>query len=166
MHRSTLIALVAILAAGSACGGSAEPLGPELSPAELRQVPTSAGVLAGVGYRLDGYLWRDFMPTIGGGGGGSPLMAALEVTAVGADAFPASVTVDRLWVVNGDEVWATHPVEEQPRGGAGATTLAVMAREGPRWGPGITVDVVVRLRAAGGGTMLLRAAGQPIHRTD
>jgi hypothetical protein len=166
MHRPTLIALVALLAAGSACDGSTEPSGPELSPAELRHVPTTAGALAGIGYRLDGYLWRDFMPTIGGSGGGSPLMAALEVTVVGASEFPASVTVDRLWVLNGDEVWATRPVEEQPRGGAGATTLAVMAREGPKWGPGITVDVVVRLRAAGGATTLLRAAGQPIHRTD
>lgn len=163
------IALAAVLAAGSACSGGADPFAPSgLGPAELRQVPTSSGTLAGFTYRVESYLWRDFMPTVGGSPSGSPLMAALEVTVNDDTAsFPASVTVDRLWVVNGEQVWETRPREEQPRGADGhPETLSVMAREGPRWGPGIAVDVVVRLRAANGAVLLLRAAGQPINRTD
>jgi len=56
-------------------------------------------------------------------------------------------------------------VEEQPRG-AGAAAFAVVARNGPKWGPGVEVDVVVRLRDAAGHGVLLQAPGQLIGRTD
>jgi hypothetical protein len=69
-----------------------------------------------------------------------------------------------MWVINGNEVWRATPREEQPR--EDPTRVAIVARDGPRWGPGIAVDVVVRLRGANGATALVRAAAQPINRTD
>jgi hypothetical protein len=44
--------------------------------------------------------------------------------------------------------------------------LEVFAEGGPKWGPGIEVDVVVRLRDAAGKSWYLKARRQPIHRTD
>jgi hypothetical protein len=41
-----------------------------------------------------------------------------------------------------------------------------VARDGPKWGPGIEVDVVIRLRDAAGRHVLLQAREQLVHRTD
>ena len=168
MRPVTSIATALTLAAAIACGGKSEapaPIGD--GAAELRQVPMTSAKLAGFTYRLDTYLWRDFMPGPDASANGRPLIALARVT-VNDDtaAFPAAVTVDRMWVVNGDDVWESLPREEQPRGSAKVETIEVVSRDGPRWGPGITVDVVVRLRGPGGTTTLLRAAAQPINRTD
>src|SRR5688572_17693235 len=118
--RPTLIALA--LAAGlAACGGRSEPPAPlEDAPAELRQVPTTSAPLGGFTYRLETYLWRDFMPGPDATAEGRPLIAALNVTVIDdTAAFPAGVTVDRVWVVNGDQVWRAIPREEQPRASSG-----------------------------------------------
>jgi hypothetical protein len=168
MRPLATLAIALTLAAGNACGGKSEspaPIGD--GAAELRQVPTTSAKLAGFTYRLETYLWRDFMPGPDASANGRPLIAVARVT-VNDDtaAFPAAVTVDRMWVVNGDGVWESVPREEQPRGSAKVETIEVVSRDGPKWGPGITVDVVVRLRDAAGNTVLLRAPAQPINRTD
>lgn len=168
MRTIATIALATTLVVVAACGGKSEPPAPiGEDAAALRQAPTRSAPLAGFTYSLETYLWRDFMPGPDAPANGKPLIAVARVT-VDDDtaAFPAGVTVDRMWVVNGSEVWETVPREEQPRGSAKVETVEVVGREGPRWGPGITVDVVVRLRGPGGATTLLRAAGQPIHRTS
>ena len=170
MRPVATLALVATLLAAVACGGKSEPPAPVggEDAAALRQAPTTSAPLAGFTYRLETYLWRDFAPGPDMGPEGKPLIAVAKVTVVDdTAAFPAAVTVDRMWVINGNEIWQTVPREEQPRGSSGKVeTIEVVGREGPRWGPGITVDVIVRLRGPGGATTLLRAAAQPIHRTS
>lgn len=169
MRPVATFALAATLGAAIACGGKSEPPAPAgEDAAALRQAPTQSAPLAGFSYRLETYLWRDFMPGPDTGPDGKPLIAVARVTVVDdTAAFPAGVTVDRMWIVNGNEVWQTVPREEQPRGSSGKVeTIEVVGREGPRWGPGITVDVIVRLRGPGGATTLLRAAAQPIDRTS
>ena len=94
-----------------------------------------------------------------------PLLASLQVrTADGSD-VPATVRADMVWVLNGSETWSVVPREEKSRSNT-APYYEVIARDGPKWGPGITVDVVVRLRDAEERAFLLRAPGQMIHRTD
>ena len=161
MSRLATLALVACLAA---CGGGSEPPSPSgETAAALRLAPAAADV-GGRTYRIETYLWRDFMPGPDASANGRPLIAAVTVSATDRSAIPADVRVDAMWVINGNDVWRATPREEQPR--EDPTRVAVVAREGPRWGPGITVDVVVRLRGANGATALVRAAAQPINRTD
>jgi hypothetical protein len=74
------------------------------------------------------------------------------------------VTADGAWVVFEDDVWATEVEEEFPRDVV-APSYEVVARGGPKWGPGVFVDVVVRLRHEGR-EVLLRAPNQRIDRTD
>jgi hypothetical protein len=62
-------------------------------------------------------------------------------------------------------VWSALPREEQPRHET-APIYELVARDGPKWGPGITGDVVVRLRDQSGQASLLRAAKTPIRRSD
>ena len=169
MRPVATLALAATLLAAIACGAKSEPPAPiGEDAAALRQAPTTSAPLAGFTYRLETYLWRDFMPGPDVGPNGKPLIAVARVTVVDdTAAFPAAVTVDRMWIVNDGEIWETVPREEQPRGSSGKVeTIEVVGRDGPRWGPGITVDVVVRLRGPGGASTLLRAAAQPIHRTS
>ena len=154
------IVLTAAVLALAACSGE-DTTGPT-TPAELRSAPAAVSV-AGQTLVLEAHLWRDFMPV--SPPDGKPLVAVLRVKAQGGGAPSAGVQADRVWVVNGDAVWEATPVEEHPRGAMGPW-LEVVARDGPKWGPGIRVDVIVRLRDAAGRSYLVRAADQLIGRTD
>jgi hypothetical protein len=151
MALSTLfIALAAAVAGGKPTGESGK--GPSVK--ELRAAPSEVK-RKGVALKLQTYLWRDFMPI--SPPGGKPLIAALKLRTAEGMALPEGIRIERVWVLNGDEVWA--PAVKTPG-------PDVVVRDGPKWGPGIQVDVVVQLPAEAGATLLLRAAGQPIQRTD
>ena len=162
-HR--LLVLAAVLAGLASACTSEQVLGPPaLVPVtpELRNAPQEVS-LGGVTVHLGTYLWRDFQPVTPPDG--KPLIAVLRVTSVDATAIPASVQADSAWVLNTNLAWATAVHEEQPRG-ASPASVEVVARGGPKWGPGIDVDVVVRLHDAAGTEVLLQARGQFIERTE
>jgi len=114
-------------------------------------------------YTLAASLWRDFMPMAPPNG--ESLIAALRVSP--ADAMPplANLAIDHVWVLNGEKQWSVAVGKPSGGGQSPATQLELSVRGGPKWGPGITVDVVVRLKQ-GKQTWLVRAAGVPIKRTD
>lgn len=107
-------------------------------------------------------LWRDFMPI--SPPDGKPLGVVLQVTTEDTVEVPAAVRADLVWVLNGGENWSAVPREERPRSET-SPVYELVARDGPKWGPGITVDVVIRLRDADGRTFLLRAPKQDIRGT-
>ena len=114
---------------------------------------------------LETYLWRDYMP--GGPVGGSDLRAVLWITAVDLQPFPADLDADRLWVINGNDIWETRfSGESRPRDLIHPHQLEKSAEGGPRWETGTRVEVVVRLVTLRGRTHLLRASGQLINRTE
>ena len=131
-------------------------------PPPIRNAPAEVS-LAGVALRLETYLWRDFQPT--SPVDGKPLVAVLRVRSVTGTAISATIHADSAWIINGDLAWATAVVDEQGRA-SGASFFEVVARDGPKWGPGIQVDVVVRLHDSAGHDVLLRAPNQWINRTD
>ena len=154
----TSIALAGLLLA---CRGN--PTAPvSLSVPKLRAAPTVV-TLAGKPLVLEASLWRDFMPI--SPPDGQPLVAVLQIKAADGSAVPSSVRADAAWVVFGDEVWATPVAEEQARDET-APFYEVVARDGPKWGPGVTVEVIVQLRDGVGPTVLLRAPDQLINRSD
>jgi len=118
---------------------------------------------AGVTLQVDASLWRDFQPI--SPPDGKPLIAILAVRTIDGTPIPPGLTADSAWIHNGDLVWGAAVVEEQPRG-AGASSFQVVARNGPKWGPGIEVDVVIQVRDATGQRALLQAPRQLIARTD
>ena len=75
----------------------------------------------------------------------------------------ATLVTLAVWVVLGDQVWETHTPEIVP---AGQGLLDVVARDGPKWGPGATVDVYVRVLDANGNRHYLRIPNQHVTRTD
>lgn len=117
----------------------------------LRGTPTSA-IVAGRPFQLSASLWRDFMPV--SPPNGQPLAVVIRLP----DQL-TTVRVERIWVIFGDEVWSA--AAEQVPG-----TQDWVAREGPKWGPGVRVDVVARLRDGSDREILVRAPDRMIQRTD
>jgi hypothetical protein len=144
----------------SSCGGA--PTAPSLFTVfELASAPTRVSV-AGKSLTLATSLWRDFQPIAPADG--RPLVAVLQVKTDDRSDVPRSVQCDTVWVLNGAETWSAVPREECSRADT-APVYELVARNGPKWGPGISVDVVVRLRDAEGRPFLLRAAKQVIQAT-
>jgi hypothetical protein len=159
---SRFFASMAACSLGIGCASS--PVAPDPIPSisMLRAAPTTA-TLSGQTLRLMPYVYRDFQPL--SPPDGRAMIAVLRVQTTDGSAFPTGVRVDSAWVLFGQEVW-TAPVEEtpavQPRSPMGEWVI----RNGPKWGPGVNVDVIVALRTSTGSTSLLRAPDQLIQRTN
>jgi hypothetical protein len=156
------LAGVAVSLPLAACAGSVGLAG-DMQPAELRSAP-EAVELTGITLRLETYLWRDFMPI--SPPDGRPLSAVLRILAEGGRPLPAGLRADRLWVVNGTEVWTTELGAPRPADPSRPDRLEYLARGGPKWAPDSRVEVVVRVLDSGGTVHLLRASGQRIKRTS
>ena len=161
-RRLVLTALARTLASACASDGPVGPLSLVPLTSELHNAPQQT-TLAGVTLQLETYLWRDYQPIAPPDG--EPLIAVLRVKSVDGASIPAALQADSTWIINGDLVWATAVHEERPRG-TDPRFVEVVARDGPKWGPGIAVDVVVRLRDGAGHEVLLQARAQWINRTD
>jgi hypothetical protein len=132
------------------CGSKpAEPSG----AADPRSAPEIV-TIGGQAITLAAALWRDFMPI--SPQDGKPLIAVFTATTVRGQAFPAGVTADRAWVFLGTDTWETSVTSEQQTA-PGASSLVVVAHEGPKWGPNVDVDVAIRLRDSAGTLYLLQA---------
>jgi hypothetical protein len=138
------------------CGGPASPS--PVTPSELATAPTKV-VFGGKAITLETYLGRDFQPI--SPPDGKPLVAILQVKTDDGSEVPGTVRADMMWVLNGTQSWSAVPQEERLRPET-SPVYELVAREGPKWGPGISVDVVIRLRSADGRALLLRAADQSI----
>jgi hypothetical protein len=143
------------------CGGSSPTSPSRVGISELSSAPTRI-VADGQSLTLAAFLWRDFMPI--SPPEGKPLVAVLQIRT--DDGSPASVRInaDTSWVIHDTEVWSA-TVEERPRAET-TPVYEVVARNGPKWGPDIAVDVVVRLVDSTGRAFLLRAPQQTIRATN
>ena len=157
-------ALAAIVAGFAGACSSERVVAPTVLPvfAELRNAPEIAS-LDGVAVRLETFAWRNFQPI--SPPDGKPLIVVVRIKSMDGTVIPSTLKADSLWVVNGEIAWAASVREEQPRGPDWSFFEAV-ARDGPKWGPGVTVDVVVRLRGASGQRALVQVRGQVVGRTE
>ena len=136
-----------------------DPIAP-IAASEIASAPMQINV-EGVEVLLQAYLYRDFAPV--SPPNGQPMIASVRVKAVNQRALPSSLRPESLHVVHGSEVWSAEPVRESIS--SDPTQMEFVARGGPKWATGSTVDVVLRLRH-GSTTLLLKAPAQQIHRTD
>ena len=153
--------LMTLLVALSACASDSptEPSSPGTA-AELRATPTSI-TSEGKTLRLDTDIWRDFMPM--SPPDGKPLVVIARVKTSDGSAVPAAFRATDIWLVHDDDVWSTSAIEERPRQET-PSVYEVVGRDGPKWGPGVDVDVIVRI-TDGSRVSFLRAANQPISAT-
>jgi hypothetical protein len=137
------------------------PLTPSPLLDELLAAPLVVNV-SGRDLKLETFIYRDLMP--GTDPNGSPLIALVYLEAVDGQPFPDGIDSDRLWVINGDRLWETEFSDEPGlRDPSHPYQLEKIARDGPRWGVGDRVEVVVRVKVPAAGTRLLRATHQTIN---
>lgn len=120
--------------------------------------------IAGVQLVLETYLWRDFMPV--SPPDGKPLRAAVNLIPVNSENLPPNITMDKIWIINGKEIWSdTLTYTGQKTSGTNIPTLKMMAQNGPKWEPGSLVKVIVRVKDDQGKIYLLQAKDQEIQKT-
>jgi len=154
------LALLSLIALLAACSGSDDS---HTTPtaSDLTSIPQRI-VVRGESLMLETYIWRDFMPIAPPDG--RAMIAAVSIKTVSANPIPPGIDADSLWMFKNGDIWATaFSGEDRP---SDPHVLSKVAREGPLWEPGTSVDVVVRVRDNSGQTWLLKAANQTIHRTD
>ncbi len=96
---------------------------------------------------------------------GGPLTVLVRVVEQNGNPVAPDLRLEYLWVVHGEEIWAAR-FSDESRPTPPPNELHGIAREGPKWGPDVAVDVVVGLRRGAGSLVLLRALDQVIDRTD
>jgi len=110
---------------------------------------------------------------------GKPMIGVFKVATSDKKSFPSGVRIDRAWVLFGEQTWETSEFREQSEGPANhkdsnekwincpdSAVCEAVARGGPKWGPGVFVDVVVQLTDREGRHHLLRAPKQYVARTE
>ena len=131
--------------------------------ARLYAKASDTAVIGSRRYVLKAFLWRDFAPP--SPPSGRPLASINWLIALDSGAVPETLSLEEEYVIHGDSVWRA-PYEDRP----GITFLYRQERRaggGPRWGPGIHVDVMARVRdAATGQDRYLSRKGVYIYRTD
>jgi hypothetical protein len=135
---------------------------PDIPRAVLQAAPDTI-VVQGRSLTLSAFLWRDFMPI--SPPDGKPLVAIVTITALDTARLPASISCDVVWIVYSGEIWKAW-LQREASGNVKPNQMSLMARDGPKWGPNVFVDVIVRVSGDSGQARLLRAPRQWIGRTD
>lgn len=104
-------------------------------------------------------LWRDFMPI--SPPDGKPLGGVVFITAMDGMVFGNAISSDAVWLVHNQEVWKGWLTNAS--NGGRTNQLAKSFSDGPKWKPGVSVDVVVRLNNDQNNVYFLRASKQLIH---
>ncbi len=91
-----------------------------------------------------------------------PIYGTCFVHAIDSTPLPPSLTMDVMWIVYNQEVWKTQLSEKHTQIVPQHITISKTFRNGPKWGPDVHVDVIVRVRYNEGSTQLLRASNQRI----
>ena len=144
---------VSILLCCFVIGCQGPPTGPDPRLSELLAAPTEL-TFGDVAFQAEVFAWRDFQPGPATPADGKPLAIVVRI----GQAFQTSA-IERVWVIHDGAVW-TAPAEQVPG------TTDWVARNGPKWGPGVTVDVVMLVRHPQFGASMLRRSGVLIGRTD
>lgn len=106
----------------------------------LRSSPDTI-TFAGAMFYLKADLSRDFMPQ--SPRNGKPLLCSNNL--IEKDSLPISSNVKliRQYVINGNDIWTN---EYSQINNYQSFTLQGIVRDGPKWGPNITVDVVCEFK--------------------
>ena len=147
---------LALTACASRVNGPSTPA----LPNDPAVVPTNVA-FGGATLALETYLNRDFMPF--SPPDGRPLTAFVRVRSTDGAPLPVGLGVSWVGVYFQGQVWLSAP---ESMALYDPSVVEAITRDGPKWGPGETADVVVIVSVAGGHRALLRAADQPILRSD
>jgi hypothetical protein len=157
MKARTLLAPLLVLTLAACARDAARITAPD--PNDPSSIPQLV-VIDGARLTLEADLWRDFMPFAPPDG--RPLAASFKVRNQSGAPLPGGLAITSARVYHRGEVWTSTPTTYETNDPA---LLLAASHGGPKWGPHVTVDVVVVL-TRGDKRLALRAADQLIGRTD
>jgi hypothetical protein len=117
-------------------------------------------------YILETYLWCDFMPICPPDG--DPLQGVVRMTVIDSQPFPDdTISMDRVWVIKGNDIWEDEfSYVDAPHATSHNYQLEGSFSGGPKWGPNVSVDVIVNVvRNDTNQSYLLMASNQMINMT-
>jgi hypothetical protein len=134
-------------------------------PSGVRDAPVSLSV-GGLVFRLHAYIYRNFMPLAtsqdDAGLAAQEKRSAMTATITLADdhglPVPPTLHAEKIWILQGESVWETNAIEERRND----TRCDFVVRNGPKWQPGSSVDVIVRLTDGSSRRFLLAIRQQAI----
>lgn len=162
MKTYTVVILSAVFLTCADIGDVLPPVPPDIPIRELLAAEDTVTV-DGRSLTLSTYMWRDFMPI--SPPDGKPLIGIAYIDGIDSASLPSTIKADAIWIVYDGQVWKSFFSNESSNPQK-PNRLEKVVRNGPKWGPGVYVDVIVRLLDGGEGAHLLRAAHQYIGRTD
>ncbi len=157
---------MSLVVAMSLIGCSQNPVSapPDISINQLLASPDTISV-DGTQLYLATYMWRSFQPICPPDG--TPLIAICYVTGTDTTQLPSTISADAVWIVYDNQVWKSWFTNEPPPSDElRPNRIVKYARDGPKWGPQINVDVIVRVTDQKGNSQLVRASDQWIGRVD
>lgn len=139
-----------------ACNDLGQTVPPQLPLGDLLAAPETLSI-GGKSLVLSTSLWRSFMPIVTQSSTG--LAAVVYIQTTDSTAPPNSISSDVIWIVQGQEIWASFLRDTSP---TRPNVIAKFASNGPGWdGP---VDVIIRVLDNRGTYRLLRAANRHVGR--
>ena len=157
------LAFVALSLAVMACDRSSSPAQPPERSLETLRGAAPSAVVGDANLRVEAIAWRSFQPIVGEKG--DPMIAIVRLIAAPGATVGADVSAHAVYFIRRDEVVAATPREEQPRESS-PDVVEAMVRNGPRWVPGDSIDVVVAVRRGDASTTLIRAPRIVLSRVD
>lgn len=118
-------------------------LNPDAIP-ELELIPRVEIIsINGNNFTFEIYLWRDFMPP--SPPDGKELRAVVTLYALNFSTFPTeNFTANQMWVFYKGEIW--NPKFEFPIVSyKDSSSISMSASGGPKWGPGVYVNVTLEV---------------------
>ena len=105
------------------------------------------------------YFWRDFMPSTEENG--SPLMGVIRFEGQTGAILSNTISLSKLYVVNDNNIWICDVFETRI---VDNDIWEAVFRNGPKWEPGIDVDVICEFESLGQSYRLM-AKSQTINAT-
>ena len=131
---------------------------PELA-SELKSLPENIRIGSNT-FLLTSYLWRDFMPPAEENG--SPLTCVNSLIEKDSLSITTTIELKKQYIVKGNDIWTADYSEiRNPEN----FIIEGVVREGPKWGPNISVDVICEFVSAGN-TYRILAKSQEIYKTE
>jgi hypothetical protein len=100
--------------------------------------------------KVESDIWRDFMPP--SDSNGQALIARVLLSERNQRAMDNSIQLEKIYLINGTELWSKN---FDSFDNSSPYEISGIARNGPRWGPNITVDLVCEFSFQGESYRLL-----------
>ena len=145
----------------AACGGAVGSPGPSSSLPPGARGALEQIYVDGHSYTLKVDLYRDLMPgpapTPKRGVGGT-----IFLTPDAQSDAPQGIRADKVWLINGAEVWETAPQPLQTFAVDRQHHLSLSVRDGPTWDAGAKVDVALQFSTPSGTYFIQHRGAQVI----